>query len=331
MIAQMAQSLRGKLTEVSAEAHRELSQQLTASLVDGKTVLFEDAGALGDYTLKRLRPRCRALLEVLLAEDSVLVLESILKRFELAEREKRELRVVNPRLLKFIFAFVSLGGGPGFDAVALLAAMESFREAQLQERTHTVADLRPNTMDPLDGPRPLRCHVLDLAPAWAPALVALRSAATEIWPICAEDFLQLMAPIDLRECDNSQVIEEISTADLVIASYVLHENEAALLKDGLLAGAIPDVFRSVPLGVPLIFLDATHRLWPALVHTAELQGHFSVTIPEGMTSHIHAVVFIREEGVEQRKPDEIYVPCFETFSAHQKANQARLQRLNTKF
>lgn len=62
-------------------------------------------GALGDYTLKRLRPRCRALLEVLLAEDSVLVLESILKRFELAEREKRELRVVNPRLLKFIFAF----------------------------------------------------------------------------------------------------------------------------------------------------------------------------------------------------------------------------------
>ena len=56
LIAQVAQRVQGKLPHVDRRAHQELSQKLTTSLVDGETVLFEDPGALGDYTLRRLRP-----------------------------------------------------------------------------------------------------------------------------------------------------------------------------------------------------------------------------------------------------------------------------------
>ena len=283
-------------------------------------VLCLKAGALGDYALKRLRPRCHALLEVLLAENCSSLLEGVLNRFEVAQTEGRALRIA------------SLGGGPGFDAIALLAAVDALQKAKLKEPGWEIAlSLSENIWSNSTSLCPVHCKVLDLAPAWSPALLALSEAAFETWNFQPAELIELVAPIDIRE-SSPQILEAVSNADLVIASYVLHENEAALLKNDLLGGAIPDVFRSVPVGAPLIFLDATHRLWPVLVHTAnivsqESQRDFAVFVPQGLGSHIHAVALIRTDGVAETTAEA--QDKFDIFSAHQRANEARLKRLSS--
>eukprot|EP00438_Fugacium_kawagutii_P002010 Skav208927 [mRNA] locus=scaffold787:153359:154262:- [translate_table: standard] len=211
LMVQMCQHLKDKLPHVDRSAHRELTKKLSSSLVDGETVLFEDPGALGDYTLRRLRPRCRALLEVLLAENCSILLESLLKRLEFSRQEHRALRVA------------SLGGGPGFDGIALLASLAALKEAIQQEpnATHVLGTQRLPEEDCA-----LKCTVFDLAPAWATALSIVLQAASEIWQHVD---MELVAPIDLRD-SVAQVVEEVGQADIVIAAYVLHENEAALTK-----------------------------------------------------------------------------------------------------
>ena len=324
LIAQVAQRVQGKLPHVDRRAHQELSQKLTTSLVDGETVLFDDPGALGDYTLRRLRPRCRALLEVLLAQNCTELVESLLKRLDLCRKEERDFHVA------------SLGGGPGFDAIAMLAAMAALKEASQQEPSANLWSERFPTEDCA-----VRCKVLDLAPAWAIALSAVSSAASEIWPWQRADFIELIAPSDLRDSMATTAVEEVGQADMVIAAYVLHENEAALLVEGLLGGVIPDVFRAAPVGVPLIFLDATHRLWPALVETAWAscssslsEGKprhdvdampFTVIVPEGLGSHIHAVILIKDETPRALETLSA-LSVFELFKSHQKANEMRLKR-----
>ena len=327
LIAQVAQRVQGKLPHVDRRAHQELSQKLSTSLVDGETVLFEDPGALGDYTLRRLRPRCRALFEVLLAQNCTELVESLLKRLDLCRKEEREFRVA------------SLGGGPGFDAIAMLAALAALKEASQQEPSANLWSERFPTEDCADCA--VRCKVLDLAPAWTIALSAVSDVASEIWPWQSADFIELIAPSDLRDSMATSAVEEVGQADMVIAAYVLHENEAALLVEGLLGGVIPDVFRAAPVGVPLIFLDATHRLWPALVETARAscssslseERHdvdampFTVIVPEGLASYIHAVVLIKDETPRTLETLSA-LSVFELFKSHQKANEMRLKRLS---
>ncbi|CAE8636871.1 unnamed protein product, partial [Polarella glacialis] len=48
--------------------------------VDGEPVCFDDEAALAGYALQRLRPRCRALFEVVVAEECHAVLRRLLER-----------------------------------------------------------------------------------------------------------------------------------------------------------------------------------------------------------------------------------------------------------
>ena len=296
------------------EAHRVLSQKLTGALVDGETVCFEDEGALSAYTLKRLRPRCRALFEVLLAENSSEVLSCLLRNCQAAMQQGRELRVA------------SLGGGPAFDLVALLATMEALSEAASQEPA--VKSLEGCYLPSRCG---VRCTVLDLAPAWAAAVSSVAEVSSEIWSQQEPQFVELLAPVDLRCPDSPEILHVVRQADVVIASYVLHENEATILSEDGLQGAFPQIFHDVQVGVPLIFLDATHRLWPVLLKTAEavMAGDgqsLAAILPEGLASHVHAALLLK--STETLHGD--YGSRIEAFAAHQLANQVRLQKLQEK-
>lgn len=312
LILQIAQRVQEKLPDVDKYAHQELSKKLTTSLVDGETVLFEDPGALGEYTLKRLRPRCRALLEVLLAENCTSFFETLIKRVETACEEDRDLCVA------------SLGGGPGFDAIALLASLAAVKEASQQEPSATNATSQNCELG-------CRCKIFDLAPAWSSALSAVSEAAVEIFP-WQKELIQLIAPVDLRDSTNPELLEDVGKADMIIAAYVLHENEAFLLEGGILGGILPEVFKAAPIGIPMIFLDATHRLWPALVATARKSvappTTFRVLLPQGLVSHIHAVVLIKEDEKTDSKNQPLETQLFDHFTSHQRANEMRLQRLN---
>ena len=230
----------------------------------------------------------------------------------------------------------------GFDAIAMLAAMAALKEASQQEPSANLWSERFPTEDCAPFPNcAVRCKVLDLAPAWTIALSAVSDVASEIWPWQSADFIELIAPSDLRDSMATSAVEEVGQADMVIAAYVLHENEAALLVEGLLGGVIPDVFRAAPVGVPLIFLDATHRLWPALVETARAscssslseERHdvdampFTVIVPEDLASYIHAGVLIKDETPRTLETLSA-LSVFELFKSHQKANEMRLKRLS---
>ena len=102
------------------------------------------------------------------AEDCTILLEFFLKRLDIAWSEQRELRVA------------SLGGGPVFDAMAVLASVAALKEASERQ------------------PECVRCKVLDLSPAWATSLSAVSDVASEIWPGQRADFIEL-APCDLRD------------------------------------------------------------------------------------------------------------------------------------
>ncbi|CAE8696251.1 unnamed protein product, partial [Polarella glacialis] len=95
----------------------------------------------------------------------------------------------------------------------------------------------------------------------------------------------------------------------------------------MLGGAIPDIFRFAQPGSVLVFLDATHRLWPNLAVTAAAAGGFEMISPQGLNAHVHALAFLRSG------PSASQGSCcgqgfaspkhFDTFAEHQRANEAR--------
>ena len=319
LLGQFQEALDDRLACVACkQAHNELSQKLTGALVDGKTVCFEDEGALGAYALKRLRARSRAVFEVLLAEDSGEILHCLLRRCAAATQECRQLRIA------------SLGGGPAFDVVGLLATLESLAEAMSEEPAVNSEGF--NRCDDLLCS--IRCTVLDLAPAWGSAVAAVAEVSSKIWPRQETEFVELIAPVDLRSSDCWEIIDTVCRADIVIASYVLHENEAAILSQNRLQGAFPQIFQHLPVGTPMIFLDATHRLWPVLVETAEAvipqEENLKAVIPDGMGSHIHAALLLKSTLPMLPGPTKCIRSAMEIFAAHQRANQVRLQKLQPK-
>eukprot|EP00928_Gymnodinium_smaydae_P059824 TRINITY_DN43281_c0_g1_i1.p1 TRINITY_DN43281_c0_g1~~TRINITY_DN43281_c0_g1_i1.p1 ORF type:complete len:377 (+),score=47.22 TRINITY_DN43281_c0_g1_i1:121-1251(+) len=296
-------------TVASDDAHKALSKQLTAALVDGEPVVFQDRSALASYALNRLKPRCKCLSNVLLAEECSDVLRNIIDRGAC------------PRPLRIS----SIGGGPGFDAVSLLATLDAVGAS-------------PDAVH-------VECDVLDLYPAWEEAVNALAEEVEKIWsPRQLANNIRMISPVDLRCGEGSEsekaVAESVAKADIIVAAYVLHENEAALLSagpEGTLSGAIPTIFRSMSQNAVFLCLDATHRLWPALIATSkslsstEGIGPFEVILPSRCTSHLHAILFLRraaEADVAALQPaDMMKNNILESYSDHQLAYEARRERL----
>lgn len=290
LIGSLGEALHARLGAVADDAaHRVLTGHLTEALVDGEAPCFQDRAALASYALRRLKPRSRCFFDALLAPECRGLLAELLQksaRARSAERGGEALRVV------------SLGGGPGFDAAATRALLAAL-------------------VDPAAEPEalrtPLDCEVLDLAPDWEDAVGAMKAAMADAWAVQSEEgsgsgSLSLVAPVDLRCGEGSSVAAVVAgaveRADIVIAAYVIHENEAALVGDGMgtdacvLRGCLPSVFRAARPDTVLVFLDATHRLWPAVITTAaaEHPGGFEVIIPGRRTSHIHALILIRRSS-----------------------------------
>lgn len=229
-----------------------LNKQLTRAVHSGMPPDFGNEGARAQYVLDRLHCRVSAVCETLLSMDSVVSAF----RSELLDSGRDEIHVA------------SVGGGPGFDVVAV-ALVASFLGT---------------------GTR-IRYTVLDSEVGWKDALSRLVSHLG--------DHLgdsETLARVDFKFCDMSLPLARPenryfaaavdSGVDLCIFSYVVHENEARLRTPGMpveegVAGVFPELFQSVsrarasesrspPAG--LLFLDTTPRLWPALVATAERHG-----------------------------------------------------------
>lgn len=296
--------LGGVVLSEQDAAHQALSQELSASLVHGQRPRFENRGALLGYTRRRLKPRCRALFETILAEDSRCVLRRLLRRVDAGP-----------------LCIASIGGGPGFDGVALLATLEAL----------------------LGRAACVECTVFDLSEQWSESVEKVAAQTADTWGHALHrEAVTLVAPMDLCSEDSQSTaafVLAVAEADLVTFSYVLHENEAELRSGERLGGALPSILRATRYGTVLVFLDATHRLWPTLAATAlEVDAHgvpaFDIIVPRGLNAHVHAMILVRKD------PSSCELSCpfdpmlleaqFQGFSAHQEANRERLRRLDQK-
>merc|ERR1711908_222290 len=80
-------------------------------------------------------------------------------------------------------------------------------------------------------------------------------------------FCDLTAPFDSPA--NSHLQAAVSAARIITLCYVVHENALALEDSDQLGGALPGLLSAVRVGAVVVALDASGKLWPALVRSAE--------------------------------------------------------------
>lgn len=255
-----------------------LASALRGALRDGVPPDFSDAAGLTSYTQERLQARCRYLYTLLLCEDEVC-------------SAARSQLLLPPRADQHRpLSVLSIGGGPAFDDVAL-RLLASFLAAMPCGESST-AGLPPVQISTV---------VLDLyEEEWT---AAAKAVATATDSATASGLLGGNGGGDattlrLARCDvrrgleedvNAALAELAPGADLFVFSFVLHENAAGLLlgtdssaaEEELprrIGGCLPGLFSAARVGSFIVMMDASHRLWPSVVHAAAPLG-WRATIP----------------------------------------------------
>ena len=241
------------------------------------------------YAVEKLNARCRYLHHLLFGEDQfsskvrslLLPLSSIESLDEAYDAENDggtngQDAGVN---------VVSLGGGPGFDHVALCIVSKFLHDIQPDQKV-----LRP---------RVINTKVFDLYDKeWEPIMFALGESYhdslsnhapgnnTEL--DYASDNVQFpntngknmtMSHCDLRlgidaQSHTNALAHAIETAAIICVQFVLHENASYILDpDGdTIMGLMGDLFNKASLGTVVICTDASNTLFPALKCTAAKLG-----------------------------------------------------------
>lgn len=223
------------ITQGQAKEKTPLDADLGRAVCEGTPAAFSHAGHLASYTVGRLRCRARYLFKLLTSE----VPEAAAARALLSAPAVR---------------VASLGGGPGFDHVALEAAAA--------------------LVAALGGVDPARVHttIFDLyAPAWGPFVDAVFNGCELTTNRNSNSAVTLHA-CDLRENAaspaNAAFRGHVATSDLFLFSFVLHENAASVARDGAVRGLVRDILDGAKVGACVLCMDAGRALWPALVATA---------------------------------------------------------------
>lgn len=245
------------LASADKQSGKTLSEELTNAVYDGVPPSFEDSGARVQYTLDRGPSRVGQIYETLLCQDDVVSGW----RQQVFGGGRGHVRIA------------SMGGGPGFDVVAsALAAAFVATGASLC------------------------CTVFEREPGWKPLVMELERELLQTFRECQTRSPELR-PVRFDSCDIGLPLTHPSNAgvaaavaeglDLMVFSYVVHENEAALREPGTpvadgVGGIFPELFASLASSAPsaaVLLLDATPRLWPSMVAAARPLG-FREHIPD---------------------------------------------------
>ena len=145
---------------------------------------------------------------------------------------------------------VSIGGGPGYDAVAL-ALVSEFMGRQA------------------GGAADVRAYVLDYEAGWQSLAESLAEATLEVLDSDRHNLghfgiTDLTEPLEATS--NQTALARVAHCDLWVASYCVAENAIAL-RSGEFA-FFRDVFAQSKPGALFLFVETTHRLWPELVQIA---------------------------------------------------------------
>lgn len=273
---------------------------LNRAVKEGKPADFSDGPSLRSYAVEKLIPRCRYLHHLILDDNdiSARLRGELVVPSTLADRGRP-------------LSVCSVGGGPGFDHIAIMIAGRFLRNVSAQACT-----LSTNF-------KPARCRrietvIFDLYwQNWAPVVAALHESFVQTWAeleaeedageandvemseaaagVCAAS----RAPngdVQLRFADLRQPIESpanfdlrtaVPNVDVVCFMFVLHENSSSLLGDDAcagttaeategeasqLGGAVEGILREAKVGALAVCADSSNSAWPALKASAAAAG-----------------------------------------------------------
>lgn len=226
--------LQEKQETIGAAEHSDLEKQLGLAAKSGVPPSFASSIDRKSYTIKHLRSRVGHLADILTLNPAPTWLHQAVVALTLSRRDMRT---------------VSLGGGPGFDAVAVTL-----------------------TLKYLSGTRssPARTVVFDSEIGWATCAEALSQAYSSVLSENDGHHTLLVERGDitksLRDPVNLAVAKELICPCLVVCAHVVAENSQQLRYHHFIF--FQDMFESLKVGSLVVMTEATHRLWPEIVLVA---------------------------------------------------------------
>ena len=226
---------------VDASATDSLQRALSAAATNGKMPSFADPGARGGYTLAHMGTRTRKVADVLRLSEPAWLAPAV-------DEGLRAGRVI-----------ASLGGGPGFDhlAVALLSEWRRIGGSECSGGSDDGSGPVASTM------------VLDYESGWQEECHALSGAVAAVLgaaaPTCSFDGADITRAIDASA--NHALAQALPRTRLLIASYVVAENAHAL--EASRFEFFETLFRDAAVGTTLLVLETTHRSFPGVVKAAQ--------------------------------------------------------------
>ncbi len=257
-------------------------QRLAVALRSGEPADFTHLKELLVYTAERLRIRSRYMFALMMA-GSALEICSHARRLFLPQAKGE---CGNTRVVKVL----SVGGGPGPSHVAAVLLARFL--ASVQPRCQREEEQNEDATDRLWAPR-VDTVVYDLyADDWRPIIESIAAGLTAGGEGGGHGGNSIRtARCDLREnldsLVNADMCEATLTADIIVFSFVLHENAAYLRVassgDGggdmghsgsqdRVGGCLVGMLRTAKPGAIIICCDASHHLFPAVLATAKDHG-----------------------------------------------------------
>lgn len=214
------------------------------------------------YAVEKLQPRCRQLHHLLMNDNpfSTRVRSQFLLPFP------KKLDAKDEQL-----SVVSIGGGPGYDHVAISLAAKFLYDVQPHQRQLQM--------------RCINTQIFDLFhEEWGPSMSSLGE--------CLNDtlFEESNCHMTMNHCDLRKGMDDalhadhfrdaVESADIICAQFVLHENASFILEevdeDGeivqKICGAVRDILARAKVASFMICSDSANTLFPALKSTAREYG-----------------------------------------------------------
>lgn len=192
---------------------------------------------------------------------------------------------------------LSIGGGPGFDSVALVLLADFF--GSRAKITHEIVDLELGWADVV--------HQLGLI---LPGSIG-RTSSTARVTFRQGDFLS-----DLSACERPNVV------NLFVFPWVISETIAGLR--ALDFQPLRLLFSAARVGAGFVFLDATDRFWPEIINICRQHGSYDAFIV--YSSHKTSIVLnkVVQECPKRREHEDT---ALKTCAAHAAAHQAWERRV----
>jgi len=246
-----------RLAPVDRLATKNLFDALGTSADEGFMPKFDNAGARSGYLLEKFTARSSRAADFLVAMDSMSVQSS-------GETKALLQGVVGDILLApSRIRVLSLGGGPGMDAMAV-SLLANYQRLGGRE-----------------GGLGIDAMILDYEAQWHDCVkvvgdaIHTANAARQVAP--SEERVQQDIDVQFGLCDITVSLDDSinskaksflkSTKPLiVICSYVIAENAIALREGNY--HFFVDLANEVPVGSVLLFTETTHRIWPDLLRAS---------------------------------------------------------------